>query len=114
MKRFLSFIAFVLLTATIVLAQGGNGNGGNSTNNNPNNYNAANYPLPHAVTVQILQQAHPYFNGLFGINLGQLVQAYRRGDCVIQFLGLGNLPSTIVFQVTFGGGISIVIIEDAG
>jgi hypothetical protein len=113
MKRFLSFLAFVLFAATIALAQNGNGNGGNSSYPT-NGFNAANFPWPNSLVVHILQQAHPYFHGLFNVNQGQLLQAYRRGDCVIQFLGTGTVPSSLVFQVTFGGGISIVIIEDAG
>jgi hypothetical protein len=106
MKKLVVVMALCALGWGTVSAQGNGNNGNNGANQSQST------TLPNATVVRILRQAQPYFEAHCGINLGQLLQQYRAGNCVIELVA-SNPPVTNVYSVRFGG-IEIVVILEGG
>jgi hypothetical protein len=103
MKKLVVVMALCALGWGTVSAQG-NGNASNGANQSQST------TLPNATVVRILRQAQPYFEAHCGINLGQLLQQYRAGNCVIELVAT-NPPSENVYRVSFGGATLLVLID---
>jgi hypothetical protein len=104
MKKLVVVLALCALGWGTVSAQG-NGNANYGVNQNQSS------ALPNATVIRILREAQPYFEAHCGINLGQLIQQYRAGNCLIELVAT-NPPVTNVYRVSFGGGIILVVIDD--
>jgi hypothetical protein len=123
MKKLAMVLALVALGWGTVSAQNngngcgngnGNGNGGNGNgygNGNNSSTTSQSAVLPNALVVRILHDAQPFFNAQTGINLGQLIQAYRNGTCTIVLVAT-NPPTNNVFRVRMGGLDTIIIIDE--
>lgn len=98
MKKFFVVLAMLALVGGADVAYG-------QANNTPYS-GSQSAPIPQNLVVKILQEARDYF----GMSLGQMIQAYRSGDCTIQWMQTN--PPSMTFRVTYGGNHINIIIED--
>lgn len=79
---------------------GGNGNG------QPNSQ-VQNGGLPMQTVVKVLQVAKDDLNE----SLGTLISGYCSGSCKVNKIGVTSLGDG-VYRVEYGGGVSIIVIDD--
>ena len=119
MKRVLLILAFFLLTVSFVSAQGNGNSNGNNGNGNPwAGYwpqqvitwlqNGGQVPMPLAVAV--IREAREWGQQTFGLNQGQMIGKYLQGALTIEYIP--TAPPSLIFRVSYGGGILIVGLED--
>ena len=99
-------LAGLAFCATDLAAQNGNGN-----RNAPwaftTGSNLLYSDIPMSLTVRILKPATDLeFFPYLGLNLGEVMQTYRTGECVITYLGKTS------FRVELRGCLSIILLED--
>lgn len=142
MKKLVSLLAFTILVYTSVAAQsnggghgsghgnghqgsgsGGSGSGhqGSQSSNSP--WAGMNIPnswkhwlesggnMPGDMRDAILTKASVWGMQNFGLTVNQLKQRYNQGTLTITYVA--TAPPTLTFQVSFGGGLTIVIIESS-
>jgi hypothetical protein len=124
MKRFLSILAFLLVSFAFVAAQGNGGNNGNGNwNGNGNNGNgngsAVNAqqwlltylqngnPVPTILALDIIRQARDWGMQVCGLNLGQMIQKYFQGQLTVTFMSTS--PPSMTFRVSYGGNDVLII-----
>jgi hypothetical protein len=99
----------------------GNGNGGWGNNGNPwAGYwpqwvitwleNGGSVPMPLAVAV--IREAREWGMQNFGLNQGQMIQKYFQGQLTVEYVP--TAPPSLIFRVSYGGGIVIISLEDLG
>jgi lysophospholipase L1-like esterase len=106
MKQVVVILALCALGWGTLSAQNSPGNNGGGNGNNSSQAAA----MPNWLVVRILHQAQPYFNAQSGINLGQLIQQYRNGNCTIALVAT-TPPTSNVYRVSFGGALIDVLID---
>lgn len=104
MKKLVVVLALCALGWGTVSAQG-NGNPASGANQ------SQSATLPNATVVRVLREAQPFFGAQSVISLGQLLQAYRNGGCVIELVAT-NPPTENVYEVRFGGGSVVILIDN--
>jgi hypothetical protein len=69
--------------------------------------------FPQWLVVAVLQEARPILQPSIGLNLGQMIQAYRNGGITIEYLCRCAEDQTKgVYRVGFGGGSVLINIMD--
>jgi hypothetical protein len=69
--------------------------------------------FPQWLVVRILQEARPVLQPVTGLNLGQMIQAYRNGGLTISYICRDELDVCKgVYRVVAGGGdVTIVVVD---
>jgi hypothetical protein len=128
MKRFLTLLAFLLVSITFVAAQGnswGNGNPNNNQggwNNGSTNtqgplltaqqallaYLQAGNPVPFPLALDIIRQTRDWGQQQCGLNLGQMIQKYAQGQLTVDFVSTS--PPSWTFRVSYGN-LNVLVID---
>jgi hypothetical protein len=117
MKRYLSLLAFLLVSFAFVAAQGNGGNNGNGNNGNGPSVNAQQWlltylqngnPVPTPLALDIIRQSRDWGLQVCGLYLGQMIQKYFQGQLTVEFVATS--PPSWTFRVIYGG-LSVVIID---
>lgn len=117
LKRFLFGLAFLLAAMSFVAAQGnGGGNGSGNSYAWGNQQSLINWlenggSIPRPLAMRVIHEAREWGMANFGLSQGQMVQKYNQGLLTIEYLY--TAPPTLTFKVSFGGGLCIIVIEDA-
>lgn len=129
MKKILALLLFLLVSLTVVHAQGnwgGNGNNqGNGQSNGNNNgwawgncgglnalvtYLENGGQVPQVISLAAIYNARDWGWQEFRLNYGQMVAKYAQGQLTVTYIS--TTPPSLVFRVSYGGQVVVVILDN--